>query len=189
MEPSSEPVEDWALEATRINWKLLIGGIACAGLSLMATSRASAPAPFAAPVNYCIAKTSSQGCVPSMGWTGLPKLSTGPGSFDVHVSGHELTTPHGLFFYGLGPTGLPWLGGFLCAAPPLTRVLPDDTDPGTGSCSATETLDFWAIMDSGIHGLDQIGQEAYVQYYYRDTDHPDGTGVGLSDALSIIVSP
>jgi len=165
--------------------------IAAAGIALtvLASPHPAAPAPLQAPVTYCIAKTSSQGCVPAMSWTGLPKLSTGPGSFDVHASGHELSGSNGLFFYGLGPTGVPWLGGFLCVAPPLARVLPDVTDFGSGSCAATETLDFWAIMASGVHGLDQIDQEVYVQYYYRDPAAADGTGVGLSDALSIIVSP
>ena len=34
-----------------------------------------------------------------------------------------------------------------------------------------------------------IGMQRCYQAWFRDPSHPDGTGVGLSDALSVVYGP
>jgi hypothetical protein len=34
-----------------------------------------------------------------------------------------------------------------------------------------------------------IGQQRFFQAWFRDPGHPDGTGVGLSDAMAVVFGP
>jgi hypothetical protein len=139
------------------------------------------------PFATCRAKLNSLSCTPHVGWLGAPQLSaTVP--FEV-ACWTALNQRPGLFFWGLGPLSAPFHGGTLCVAPPLVReALQDSGGSVQGSdCTGSYWQPFWpsGFAASGwTPGLRLRGQ-----FWMRDPAHPDGTGVGLSDALEWVVGP
>jgi len=137
------------------------------------------------PTTYCTGKTSSGGCTPAIAWSGTPSL-TGPDDFVV--LGQE-TAPGkpGLFFWSRGERAtVPFLGGTLCVLPPLERT-PIQLASGIPPCGASYSFPFdQALMTS--EGL-AIGERFNGQYWMRDPNHPDGTGVALSDAIEVYLHP
>lgn len=146
--------------------------------------------PCHGPTSYCTGKSNSQGCVPAIGWTGDPSL-TSPDPFDVSAT-DVLNNKNGLFFFGLGgPANLPFFGGTLCALPPLQRtgIQSSGGNPPPDDCSGSYLFDFQALLQSGsVPGL-VAGQRVNGQFWYRDPGHPDGTGVGLSNGIEFDVCP
>lgn len=138
------------------------------------------------PVVYCTGKPNSQGCVPKLATSGEPTLSSSDADFLV-LARDVLPSKPGLFFYGLGgPTNLPFLGGTLCVVPPLARTPVLLASPGTGCDGGYAFLASQAFFASA--GLDP-GETVHGQFWMRDPDHADGTGVGLSNAVEFSVQP
>ena len=71
----------------------------------------------------------------------------------------------------------PFANGTLCLASPIFRGPLHQYGP-FGSVSVPIPID-----------LSQIGARRLYQFWFRDTQHPDGTGVGLSDALDVTFCP
>ena len=98
----------------------------------------------------------------------------------------------GLFFYGIsGTANLPFLGGTLCALPPLTRT-PIQSSGGslTGiDCSGGYAFDFNAWAQGGNDVGLAPGDVVRGQFWSRDPAHPDGTGVSLTNAASFELCP
>jgi hypothetical protein len=130
--------------------------------------------PCFAPTTYCTAKVTSIGTTPSIGSTGEPSFSVG--GFELTMTG-GLPGKKGLAFYGLSPASTPFFGGTKCAANPVVRTPLFTFDP---SGSVSLPIDFT---------LDDLGETRYYQFWFRDPLHPDGTTVGLSDALELTVCP
>ena len=138
---------------------------------------------------YCVAKVNSLGCTPIIWSQGTPCATcTAPYTIDaVNI----VSAKNGLLFYGYGPAALPFLGGTLCVQPPLRRtpimnsggVFPPNT------CSGTYTFDMNGRIASNVDPLLVPGATVYAQYWHRDPPHPDGTGVGLTDAVSFTICP
>jgi hypothetical protein len=147
---------------------------------------------------YCQAKPSSAACTPALATTGLPTLS-GPDDFHV-VATQVVGQTTGVLYWGFqpnpanlldaGPTGpasgiLPsrW-GGRLCVTPAgtLGGLLSGGTP---GSCDGV--LD--AQLTQAFLGSVGItaGTTLYVQMWYDDPTHPDGSGVGHTEALHFTV--
>jgi len=137
------------------------------------------------PTIYCSAKVNSAGCLPQIGFTGSATL-TGPDDF-VATAIDTLPSHPGLFFFGLqGSTDLPFLGGTLCVLPPLARTPVQVSTTGV-ACDGTYAFPFTrALMNQ--YGLIP-GDRFHGQYWTRDRAHPDGTGVGLTDALDVLILP
>lgn len=127
----------------------------------------------AVPAPYGQGKFSSSLNLPRMTWSGKP-VSDGSGGFTVGVLDAEPNNT-AIVFYGFAPDSAPFLGGVRWVAPPVTRLPPQVLD---GSGSAT-----WSFPIT----LFAPGDELYVQGWFRDPAHPDGTGSGLTDALRIDV--
>lgn len=126
------------------------------------------------PTTYCTAKTTSIGTEPTIGAFG----STSVAANDFHVSCNlALPGKNGIHFFGGAPLGAPFLGGTLCVQPPHVR------GPVT-SFDAYGTMVETVVLDPKY-----VGSTLYFQYWGRDPAHPDGTGVMLSNALSIDVLP
>jgi len=138
------------------------------------------------PTVYCTPKTTSTGCVPSIGWTGSGASLTGADDFGIVCEGVSAQKT-GLFFFGTsGPAALPFLGGTLCVQPGLTRTLPQPAVGGS-PCSAAYAFAFTQVFMATV-GLDP-GTDVHGQWWMRDPQHPDGTGVALSDGLAWQVGP
>ncbi|MCC6405969.1 MAG: CHRD domain-containing protein [Planctomycetes bacterium] len=139
------------------------------------------------PSAYCVGKTNSKGCVPSVGFTGLPILS-GADTFTLSAT-QCINNKNGIFFWGTVPSAAPFLGGTLCIKPPLKRLPPQSSggNPPPNDCSGTYSFFFsHAYMASQGIGA---GSQVHGQFWMRDPSHPDGTGVGLSNALYFAILP
>ena len=134
----------------------------------------------AGPQTYCTAKTSSSGCVPSIGFTGSPSPA---GGFTLTASQVEAVQLGVAFWSTAGDNngGAPFQGGFLCVTPPVKR------QPVAGSGGSTPCSGSYATpMSAVIAGL-PAGTQVYAQYWFRDPGAASGTG--LSDALAFTTLP
>jgi Tol biopolymer transport system component len=140
-----------------------------------------------APGAYCEAKTDSVGCVPAMGFTGIPS-ATSASAFDVRAE--RLPAGRlGVLLYGFGSSHEPFAGGVRCVAPPIRRAAVV-TSVGSGSgCTASLSADFNARIRSGADTGLVPGTVVYAQYLYRDRGDPSGANLGMSDALRFVVQP
>ena len=137
------------------------------------------------PSSYCVSKANSLGCLPVVGSTGTPSLG-GLDDFVVTAS-QELSNRNGLMFFGLAPFDLPFNGGTLCVQPPLQRTTIQNSfgNPPPVDCSGNYAFPFThALMNQ--FGL-APGDPVYCQYWSRDPQHPDGTGVALTNGLVFAV--
>lgn len=136
------------------------------------------------PSTYCAAKTTSTGCTPAIGHTGLPS-ATAPSGFSVIATQIEPDRP-GILFFGLtGPDALPFQGGLLCVRPPIHRT-PTQSSGASGSqpCTGVLALDLNA---TGVCASIGVGHHGWMQGWSRDPASPSGTG--LTDAIEWKVCP
>jgi len=136
-----------------------------------------------APSVYCVAKVSSAGCVPAIGFSGTPTY--GASDFVIHCD-QVLSFQFGLMVWAQQPAATPFFGGTLCigAGPQRTPI----TYSGgflPGDCSGR--LEFAAT--SGFLAQNGLlpSSTVYAQFYYRDPGLPIGEQVGLSDAVRFTV--
>ena len=133
---------------------------------------------------YCTAKTTSSGCTPAIGYSGLPSATAASG-FEVRASQVEPDKP-GLLFYGtIGPNAFPFQGGWLCLKPPFLRTpVQDSGASGSPPCAGVLTLDLNA---AGVCASIGAGNPGWMQGWFRDPASPSTTG--LTDALEWTVCP
>lgn len=113
---------------------------------------------------YCTAKTTSTGCLPSMGWTGSTSLAAA--SFDL--TAHTLIPDRpGLFFYGAFGIAQAFQGGTLCVQTPLKRT-PVRFSSSGASCTGAVSLDFDAWIASGVDPALVSGSRWAAQFWSRD---------------------
>ncbi|MBI5431838.1 MAG: FG-GAP repeat protein [Planctomycetes bacterium] len=138
-------------------------------------------------LSYCTAKTNSQGCSPTMAWTGFPSASN-PNPFDLTCA-QVLNLKWGLLFYGMAPASFPFQGGTLCVAPPIERTTVQNSF-GSGSgqnCTGTYTYDMNARIQSGLDPNLVAGAAGFAQYWSRDPADPFTTS--LSNAVEFHIEP
>lgn len=138
---------------------------------------------------YCKGKVNSQGCTPVIGSTGTPSASAGPDNFFVTCS-NNLNNKTGLIFWGFKPANSPLLGGTLCVGAPITRAGAQGsggTAPPANDCSGTYSFHLSEAY-MAANGID-AGDVFYGEWWMRDPAHPDGLGVGFSNALQVIIQP
>lgn len=135
----------------------------------------------------CLAKLNSQGCLPLLSWSGTP-TRTGPDDFLVRVD-QLVSNQFGLFLWGTGAAQIPFQGGSLCVAAPIRRTPPVSSggNPGPADCSGSQTFHFSQVLMA--QGLLAPGTPVVGQFWTRDTQHPDGTGVGLSGSIQFVIQP
>lgn len=138
-------------------------------------------------VAYCTSQTSSLGCTPSIAWSGLPSASAGAG-FTLTLA-PALSQRPGVLTYGFsGPAAQPFLGGWLCVAPPLTRsaVRNSGGTPNALDCSGFFALDFNARIASGVDPALVAGAVVHAQWLSRDPGNSAGSFLA-SDAVRIAI--
>jgi hypothetical protein len=136
---------------------------------------------------YCVAKLNSQGCAPAIGSSGTPSLSGGD---DFHaVLTQAINKKSGIAIFGGHSAFLPFSGGTLCVQPPILRTAAQYSGGSAGAPDCTGAYDFHVTHAwLALHGW-TAGDELFTQYWSRDPAHPDGTGVGLSNALRFVLQP
>ncbi len=142
------------------------------------------PAYCGTPGTYCEAKENSEGCLPSIGWSGTPTIA-GSDKFHILASNvlhHEIGV---LVWSTIGAASKPFLGGKLCLAPPHHRSPVLTAGHGDGTCDGEFNFHFrQALMAANGLGA---GNRLYFQFWYRDPGHPDGTCTGLTDGLEATI--
>ena len=155
-----------------------------------AHEHAPACSPEGGPYAFCNAKLNSQGCAAAIAWSGQPAIGPSAGAFEISASG-VLNFTNGIFFYGVqGRAQIPFYGGTLCVAPPLRRTSIQNsggTPPPTKDCSGVYAFAFGDLLLAGSDPLLVPGQQVDGQYWYRDTQHFDGTGASLSNAIEFAI--
>jgi len=132
---------------------------------------------------YCTAKTTSSGCLPSMGWSGSTSVSSG--AFTLQASALQ-PNKFGLFFYGGHANSTAFQGGSLCVATPLTRT-PVTNTGGAATCSGFASLDFNGWIASGVDPLLVVGSRWAAQFWSRDPQSSFGTS--LTNTLVFTLLP
>jgi hypothetical protein len=144
------------------------------------------PPPVAVP--YCTAKTTSIGCVPSIGFTGVPDANAGSGFLVTETN--AINQKAGLMFYGTnGPKNAVFQGGFMCVQAPTLRTALQNSggSPVGNDCTGTYSYDFNARIASGADPALVAGAQVWAQYWGRDPGDPFTTS--LSDGLTFVIQP
>lgn len=161
------------------NWTIDDGPFNAMGL-VFGSMTIDCPQPGA--TTYCQGKVNTEGCTPDLQPdAGLPSVSGGPW---LITATEMLNNQNGLFFYGLAPANLPFMGGTLCVSSPLTRtgVQGSGGNPPPSDCSGTMTLDLAATVPAAMTPV-----TVYVQAWARDP--ADAFGVSLTNAVEVLVLP
>ncbi len=141
-------------------------------------------APCPAIQVYCTAKINSQGCPPSMGWSGAPSASASSG-FMITCS-QAIPDRSGMLFYGYAASFAPFQGGFLCVRPPFRRT-GVQLSTGAGVCGGAYAFDFNTWMASGADLMLAPGVNVFARWWMRDPQAQFTTG--FSDSLTFTVCP
>lgn len=141
----------------------------------------------AGPNSYCTSTLSSAGCLAQMSSVNAPSERA---IFPFALRAMPVSAGSiGALCYGLsGPAALPLGGGTLCIQPPVRRrppVLP--LSLGAGSCNASLSVEFNALIQSGNDSALVAGADVCVQWVYRDNAAPGG--MGFSNALRFEIQP
>ena len=136
---------------------------------------------------YCTAKKNSKSCLPQIAFTGTPSV-TDPNPFQVKAT-QVINNKLGMLFYGFGQTAVPFNGGTLCVQSPITRLptMNSGGNPPPDDCSGRYSFDMNAHIQSGVDPLLVAGASVAAQYWQRDPAHPDGTGIGLTNAVHFCI--
>ena len=142
-------------------------------------SNACLPLYCGSPSTYCTAKVNSQGCSPSIDYSGHPTLS-GLDNFVVSASA-MINNKNGLFFFGFAPAAAPFQGGTFCVQTPTIRTGLQNSGgtPGADNCSGTYSFAFTHAYAASRNLT--AGTTCYMQCWQRDPASPIPTG--LTNAL------
>jgi Tol biopolymer transport system component len=143
------------------------------------------------PLVYCTAKTNSLGCVPSISWSGA--LHVGSASAFSVTANNVLNNKSALFAYSIvGRAAIPFQGGTLCVQPPLVRI-PVSNSGGSpapvADCSGTLSIDFAAVVASGIYPSLTVGQGVWAMFWSRDPGFLEPDNTNLTDGLEFALLP
>jgi hypothetical protein len=131
--------------------------------------------------NYCIAAPNSAGSGAVMGASGTTIVANN--DFTLEVSGCP-TNEFGIFFYGEAPAQIVLGDGWRCIGGSVVRLFPVQNTGATGA--AGRLLDFDSLPPGESIAA---GSSYYFQFWHRDPGGPGGTGINLSDGLSVTFCP
>jgi hypothetical protein len=142
-----------------------------------------------APLVYCTAKTNSQGCVPEIGYSGVPSASAGSG-FYITAS-KVLNRRQGMLRVSLaGPSSAPFRGGINCVLSPASRVAKQDAGGNplpTLDCSGGFLVDFNSYIMSGVDPALVPGATVWAQWWSRDTGFAAPNNFGFTNGLRFTI--
>lgn len=137
--------------------------------------------------NFCTAGTTSNGCVPTMSWSGAYAPFT-PSGFVLSCNSAEGQRA-GLMFYGVnGAISVPWGAGstsFLCVKSPVQRMNIQNSGGTAGACNGSFVEDFntWTTTHPAALGSPYLpGTTIHLQTWFRDPPAPGTTN--LSDGVT-----
>jgi hypothetical protein len=141
---------------------------------------------------YCTAGTSTNGCVPAIGYSGSPSVSASSG-FTLTVA-NVPGQKAGIFFYGInGQVAFPWATGstsWFCVKSPTQRMSVQASGGTLNSCTGALAEDWLAFVAANPTALGQpfaAGNVVNAQGWYRDPAAPKTTNT--TDALEFALVP
>ena len=143
-----------------------------------------------APVAYCTAGTTTNGCTADISASANPSV-TAANACNINVADVE-GAKSGLIFYSVsGQAAAPWNGSsFLCVKAPTQRT-PTQTSTGTvNTCAGTLSLDwnaYQAANPTAVGNPWTAGDTVQVQAWFRDP--PAGKSTNLSNAIEMTYVP
>ena len=147
------------------------------------------------PELYCTAKTTSNGCFPSIFYTGEAKADLS-GDFVIYAD-DVINNKPGVLFYGLsGKAALPFQQGLLCVMPPTKRapITFSAGNPPPDDCSGQFRLDMDSYASGALGGsplpqLSILGSVVNAQWWGRDPGYAAPNDTMLSTAIQYTVRP
>jgi hypothetical protein len=139
---------------------------------------------------YCTAKINSQGCTPSIGWTGESSLSLSSTTPFTITAANVINQKGGLLYFGAaGRSAIPFQGGFKCVRFPALRTPPRSSGGNVGpdDCSGAYAIDFTPWISGSNNELLAVGVTVDAQWWSRDPASASTTG--LTDALEFEIRP
>jgi hypothetical protein len=139
------------------------------------------------PHTYCVAKVSSLGCIPSIGWSGEPSLS-GPDDFYATAT-NVINNKAGILIWGGVSASTAFFGGTLCIGPPIVRTA---AQLSGGNLPANDCSGSYSFHFSHTYMAAQLlyaGTTVYAQYWSRDPGYAQPDNVGLTNGLRFTVWP
>jgi len=138
------------------------------------------------PATYCTALVNSAGCTPQISGIGIAS-ATSPATFTLTAQQLVNNQPT-VLFYGFAPNASPFVGGTLCVASPLRRtpMQLSGGSPAGVDCSGSVSLNFNALIQSGLVPQLVAGTTVYAQATYSDPGAALGRGHTQALAFSIL---
>ena len=134
-----------------------------------------------APATYCVAKTASGGCVPTISTSGMSS-ATATVPFLVNATG-IVTNKFGFLIYGKSGAALPFQGGFLCIGGTISRTPVQFSGSAGAPCTGSFSFDFNQYAQASGNPALAAGELLFAQYWFRDPQDPAGFGSGLTNAV------
>jgi hypothetical protein len=123
-----------------------------------------------APIVYGTGKITSLGAEARLSYRGVPSESVD----DFHLAVRDaIPDANGIVFYGSGQANVPFYGGRRWVSSPVTRTPIVQLD-------AQGELEIDVDLDPS-----EVGLTRCYQFWFRDAMHPDGTGIGLTNAVQV----
>jgi subtilisin-like proprotein convertase family protein len=147
-----------------------------------------------APVAYCTAGTTTNGCNASISGSANPNAANTT-QVTINVASVE-GQKQGIFFYGINNTSftpVPWSPGstsFLCVKGPTQRAGSQGSGGTTNACNGAFSLDWDAFVTANPTAVGvpfAAGDKIFVQAWFRDPPAPKTTN--LSNAIEMTVQP
>jgi hypothetical protein len=140
---------------------------------------------------YCTAKVNSLGCTPVIASSGVPSLS-GPDNFLITAS-NVLNGKPGIMLWSLTPSAVPFFGGTMCLAAPITRT-PGQNSGGSAwpAQDCTGTYSYHFSQGYMVAQLLPPSTRLYAQYWSRDPGSGPPSSpynIGLTNALTFMICP
>lgn len=121
--------------------------------------------------------------MPEIALAGVPSLTGAPAR--VEVSGVPMATA-GILLLSRDAQASPFFGGTLCVGGSIVRSGVESAIVASG-CG--DRLEF-ALGPQQLAGVGVVaGDLVFAQVWFRDFFQPDGTGIGISDAIVATVAP
>jgi len=151
---------------------------------------------------YCVPKTSSIGCAPTLRADGFASPTAKLG-FTIHADNLNNNRTGLLFYTAAGRASTPFQGGLLCVAAPISRspaANTGGTPPPALDCSGMWSIDYNAMIWAkygGLQASNVAAQPPYTipgtaiqcQWWGRDQGFAAPNNSMLSDGLEFVLSP
>lgn len=125
---------------------------------------------------YCTAKLNSIGGTPVISAVNTPSFAAQ--NFQLSSFNGFIPGTNGIHFWSnSGANNAPFAGGTLCLLPPTTRG-PVHVYDSLGGVTVPITIQ-----------ASDVGNTRWFQFWFRDANHPDGTGTGLTNAAEVVFCP